>query len=67
MIITMTSLFTGKKNQMDLDVTPDQLDRWQEGELIQKIFPHLSIDEREFLITRVSIDEQAQFFVGEEK
>ena len=66
MIITMQSLFTGKENQMDLDVTNEQLDHWQGGELIQKVFPHLSIEEREFLITGASLEEQAEIFGGEE-
>jgi len=34
-----------------MDVTQKQIDKWQNGELIQKVFPHLSISQREFLLT----------------
>ena len=67
MIVTMKSMFTSNTNQMDLDITNDQLDRWQEGGLIQKVFPHLSTEEREFLITGASIEEQEEVFQSEEE
>ncbi len=35
----------------DIDVTADQLRRWQEGELIQRAMPELSVDLRELLIS----------------
>ena len=44
---------TGKSNVMDLPVTEDQVRRWKGGELIQNAMPHLSADEREFLITGI--------------
>tara|TARA_Y100000296_G_scaffold80088_1_gene104977 strand:- start:1628 stop:1996 length:369 start_codon:yes stop_codon:yes gene_type:complete len=34
-----------------MDVTQKQLDKWQNGELIQRVFPHLTISQREFLMT----------------
>jgi hypothetical protein len=42
---------------MWIDVTQDQLDRWQSGELIQSAMPHLSADEREFLISGLLPDQ----------
>ena len=51
MLITKTSPRTGTENTMELDVTPDQLNAWQNGALIQSVMPHLSIPEREFLIS----------------
>lgn len=54
MLIEKRSMFTGKVHVMDLDVTHEQIARWQGGELIQRVFPHLSPDEREFLMTGVT-------------
>ena len=51
MKITRDCMLTGQTNVMDLDVTTEQIKQWQQGELIQNVMPHLSIDEREFLIT----------------
>ena len=51
MEIQRRSVFSGKTNTLDLDVTPEQVDRWMNGELIQDVMPHLTPDEREFLKT----------------
>tara|TARA_R100000700_G_scaffold41284_1_gene61357 strand:+ start:12333 stop:12527 length:195 start_codon:yes stop_codon:yes gene_type:complete len=48
---------TGEKNTMLLPVTNEQIERWQDGELIQNVFPHLSPSEREFLISGVTPEE----------
>lgn len=53
MIVTRRNIFTGQVRKLDLNVTQEQLDRWNNGELIQKVFPHLSVDEREFLMTGI--------------
>jgi len=39
---------------MDLDITEVQLVAWRQGALIQDVMPHLSADEREFLITGIT-------------
>ena len=57
MIIERTSPFSGKVNTMELDITYEQLKRWQDGELIQNVFPDLNVDEREFLMTGITSDE----------
>ena len=51
MEVTVISLFTGKPVTKDLDVTREQLDRWYNGEHIQIVFPRLTTDDREFLIS----------------
>lgn len=51
---------------MDLNVTEAQLDRWEAGELIQDVFPDLSPDDREFLMTGVTAEEWAEF-VGDDE
>jgi hypothetical protein len=66
MVITRQSSFTGKVHSMDLNVTEAQLGRWEAGELIQNVFPDLSPDDREFLMTGVSKEEWAEF-VGDEE
>lgn len=53
MQITRINPFTGKTNTREIDVTYDQLDRWQGGELIQVAMPHLSADDREFIMTGI--------------
>jgi hypothetical protein len=42
---------------MDLPVTEEQLETWQNGGLIQDVFPELTPDEREFIKTGISSDE----------
>ena len=53
MIVTRRNIFTGQVRKLDLNVTQEQLNRWKNGELIQKVFPDLSTDEREFLMTGI--------------
>jgi hypothetical protein len=67
MKIIKKSAFTGRMNEMDLDVTPQALQRWHDGELIQNVFPHLSRDEREFLMTGVTGDEWRDAFGSHEE
>ena len=52
MLITKKSIVSGVINTMELKVTPQQMERFNGGyELTQNIFPHLSSEEREFLIS----------------
>ena len=53
MIVRKPNIFTGKVRELELDITQEQIDRWQKGEKIQDVFPHLSVDEREFLMTGI--------------
>jgi hypothetical protein len=63
MLVTKTSRISGKISSMDLDITSDQLDRIEAKiELIQNIVPHLSSDEREFLITGITPQEWNELF-----
>lgn len=36
---------------MELPVTEDMLERFYNGELVQDVFPHMTEDQREFLLT----------------
>ena len=51
MQVTKVSPLTQRENTLDLDITQGQVDQWQGGTLIQDVMPHLSLDEREFLIS----------------
>ena len=63
MQITKQSRISGKISTMDLDITSEQLDRIEAKiELIQNIVPHLSSDEREFLITGITPQEWDKLF-----
>ena len=67
MLVKMRSGFSGKEHVMPLDITPEQLKRWRDGELIQNVFPHLTPDEREFLMTGITPDEWKQMFPPEQE
>ena len=51
MIITRPHPFSGKTNKMELDVTKAQMAAWLRGQPINQAMPHLTPDEREFLIS----------------
>jgi hypothetical protein len=57
MLVTRTSMLSKETRTMDIDVTPQQLDRIENSfftkELIQNIVPHLSPSDREFLKTGI--------------
>lgn len=57
---------SGVESTMDLDITIDQLfrieNRFSTKELIQNIVPHLSKEDREFLITGITPKEWNEMF-----
>lgn len=38
------------------------IDRWEQGELIQDVFPHLSIEDREFIKTGLTAEDWKEIF-----
>lgn len=66
MKVTRKSTLTGKVNTLNVDITLEQLvevdDRINSGELIQNIVPHLSIADREFLMTGITHEEWIREF-----
>ncbi len=62
MNITRISGFTGVRHTREINITPEQLDAWKNGTLIQKAMPHLSQDDREFIITGVTPKEWKDTF-----
>lgn len=59
MLISKISTIDGSENVMDLDVTEEQLQELMSPgrRMIQDIFPDLSAEEREFLLTGVTPDQ----------
>lgn len=65
MLVAKRSVVSNQINTMELDVTKEELSRHANGEYVQKVFPDLSVEEREFLITGMSLEEQEQFYKEE--
>ena len=73
MQITRTSKLSGIQHTREIDVTQEQLDEWQRDKLtdgpkrfIQNALPHLSADDREFLMTGVTPEEWEEAFGPED-
>jgi len=64
MTINRISGITGNLHTREIDVTDDQLKSWTEGALIQDAMPHLSADDREFLMTGVTPEEWLAAFAA---
>ena len=65
MLITRKSLISGNTNTMSLPITEEQYNAWEQGTLVQVAMPHLSPDEREFVMTGITPEEWTETF-GEE-
>jgi hypothetical protein len=65
MKITKENMFTGIEHTLNLNITEEQLNRWENGELIQDVMPNLSAAEREFLISGVTDEEWRIIIMGE--
>jgi len=69
MQITKTSILSGNINTREINITEEQFaqvqNRRETGTPIQKIVPHLSADDREFLINGIT-EEESDFYFGKE-
>ena len=65
MLITRKSLISGNINTMSLPITEEQYTAWEQGTLVQNAMPHLSPDEREFIMTGITPEEWADNFGDE--
>jgi hypothetical protein len=52
--VTRKHPFTGKINTRLLPITIQELMRWESGESIQNVWPYLSADDREFILTGIT-------------
>ena len=64
MIIRRISPVTGKENAREINVTQEQIDRWQTGALIQNVMPELSASDREFLISGCTDEDWKTLYGG---
>ena len=62
MKVIRISQFTGIEHTLEIPITEEQLQSWQDGELIEKAMPKLSVDEREFIKTGITPDEWNEVF-----
>jgi hypothetical protein len=62
MEIERRSIISRAVTKMDIPVTQEQITRWQKGENIQNVMPELTVQQREFLISGMTLEEQALFF-----
>lgn len=66
MKITKTSIISGITRTLEIDVTIEQINRWENGELIQSCMPNITPDEREFIMTGITKDEWDSTFVEDD-
>lgn len=62
--------FTGQMNQMELSLTHREysmgMAMWQKGEYIQRAFPTLNAEQREFVMSGITPEKWAEIFGDEE-
>lgn len=59
MIVRRMSILTMKIHEREIDITEEQLEAWRRGACIQDVVPHLSADDREFIISGITPEEWA--------
>lgn len=62
MKIVRTSMLTGQVRTKDLPITQEELDRYERGEIVQHVWPHLSANDREFIMTGITEEEWNESF-----
>lgn len=63
MIIERRSIMSGEWNEMDLPITAEQFQRYENGEgKVQDIFPDLPAELREFIMSGITPDEWKKNF-----
>lgn len=67
MLVIKKSIISGATNSREIDVSRETLEAWEAGGiLIQDAFPHLSADDREFLVSGITPEEWEEHFSEEE-
>jgi hypothetical protein len=63
MKLTIRSTLSGITHTREIPVTQEQLDQWKYGhQLIQDMLPHLTSEDREFILTGITPEEWAEVF-----
>lgn len=66
MKITRTSIHSGITRTLEINITDEQLMRIKGDEHIQHVCPHLTADEREFILTGMTAEEWNEVFPDED-
>lgn len=66
MEITKASALSGNINTREIDCTQEQMENFLNGTKVQDAFPHLSADDREFILSGITPEEWNEVF-GEEE
>jgi len=66
MKVTRTSMISGKVHTLDLPITEQQMEAYQNGALPQDAFPDLLAPQREFIKTGITPEEWKHEVLGEE-
>jgi hypothetical protein len=51
MLVKKVSMLTGKLHEMELPITVEEIQRWKDGTVALRVWPHLTPAQREFIIT----------------
>jgi hypothetical protein len=66
MLITRTSYISKIERTKDLPITKEQFIDWEKGGLAQDVFPDLTADEREFIVSGITPEEWEGLFKAED-
>ena len=66
MLIERRSLVSGVLRTLDLPITEDQIEMWENGAKVQDAFPNLTHTQREFILTGITDDEWDETFPPED-
>ncbi len=66
MLIERRSLVSGVLRTLDLPITEDQIEMWENGAKVQDAFPNLTPSQREFILTGITDDEWDETFPPED-
>jgi hypothetical protein len=68
MYLVKKSMNSGKLCGMELPITQEELDNYYAGgNMIQSVFPHLTADQREFILTGITPEEWEEMFAEDDQ
>jgi len=62
MLVTRVSMLTGRETTLDVPCTPEQIDLWRSGVLLQDAMPQVPPPLREFVKTGITPEEWTATF-----
>ncbi len=66
MTVSRVSSISGETNTKELDITEEQMTNYLGGMHIQRAFPHLPAEDREFILTGITAEEWDSVFKEED-